>query len=346
MSSRLGQMIRESAQHDVGPLLQGDGAGAAVRRAVLKGLMHGGAGASDAAAAAAPIADAALSAVGSAGDAFLDPSKRMPGQVEYNMIIDAATGPNMLAAATIPAAVFMYDTTNTDRSQHFMRQAAQAQNIGENTMTRNLRSFSKQAGMFSAGAGRVVGGGAEPISDLLKKLIMKDGEVSLVRSGALGAGLLGAAGAADLMAPTADVWGYKLQKHLTDADDRTQLQDEALKGFVQSSSKGMGTLLTDIVGNAIGSAGQAAGNAALTFTQSAVFSRVMANDPMLSQASGADKELLIKAYGSMTRFAPDVATDEFAVKNYLREALMSSNGPDYSTLGNLARVNQSLTGDR
>jgi hypothetical protein len=266
-----------------------------------------------------------------------------------------------------------------------------------------MRSFSKHAGLFSGGAGRAVGGGMEPISDLLKRMMMttrdaditdavnaqapkflgqlKPGEnaykgqelldmarrahgddvhmnlndgriyqrVSELNKRNLyggGAAMLALAGTADLMAPTADVWGYKIQKGLTDSDDRTKLQDEALTGFVRSSSGGLGKVVSEMVGNAIGSAGHAAGNAALTFTQSAVFSRVMANDPMLSQATEADKALLIKAYGSMTRFAPDVATDEFAVKNYLREALMSANGPDYSTLGNLARVNQSLTGDR
>ena len=53
--------------------------------------------------------------------------------------------------------------------------------------------------------------------------------------------------------------------------------------------------------------------------------------------------MLEKAFKTMARFSPHLASDEFAVKNYLREALMSSSGgPDYGTIANLARANESI----
>lgn len=380
MSSSLGKLLRESAAQDVGPVLQGDGFFGPARRAWVKALLNTTSVGADAASVGAPTASAALDAVGNAGEAFLDPTRRMPGQAVADKTIDFLTTPTALAFVTLPGAAFLYNATNYDRQQGFMRHAARAQNIGESPMTSNIRSFSKHAGLFSTGAGRVAGGSMEPISDLLKKLIMRqessdisdiiasnprrflkgtideadavaqdylegarniygqnvkfdpssgtfthtEDVIDPIRVGMLAGGALTVGAAADLLAPTTDVWGYQIQKKLTDSDDRNKLQDEALTGFVRSSSGGLGKVVSEMVGNALGSAGSAAGNAALTFTQSAVFSRVMANDPMLSQATGPDKDLLMRAYKSMTRFAPDVATDEFAVKNYLREALMSS----------------------
>jgi hypothetical protein len=46
----------------------------------------------------------------------------------------------------------------------------------------------------------------------------------------------------------------------------------------------------------------------------------------------------------MIRFAPVLSTDKNAVRSYLREAVMSGAGPNYSTIKSLADAEHTVTG--
>lgn len=69
-----------------------------------------------------------------------------------------------------------------------------------------------------------------------------------------------------------------------------------------------------------------------------VFEQVTAIDPILAEA---DPGMLQQSYKTMTRFAPTLATDPFAVQSFLREAVTSGGGINYNTLKLLADAERS-----
>jgi hypothetical protein len=69
-----------------------------------------------------------------------------------------------------------------------------------------------------------------------------------------------------------------------------------------------------------------------------VLSKVMKDDII----SKADKPLMHSAYGTMVRFAPNLAADENAAKSFLREHAIYGTGPSYAALKNLADAEQAV----
>ena len=170
-----------------------------------------------------------------------------------------------------------------------------------------------------------------------------------LRAGGLALGALGLGSALDLLGGDRGAGGtmqYQLQKALFPVHERVRAEDEAVKAFANQAGKNTANMINDLLTQAVGGAATAAQNVGLSFSQEAMFQQAIDKDPVLQQADQQDLDMLRRAFKSMVRFAPQVATDEFAVSNFLREAMMAANGPDYATLGNLARVNRSLTGER
>jgi len=56
----------------------------------------------------------------------------------------------------------------------------------------------------------------------------------------------------------------------------------------------------------------------------------------------ADKALMHSTFGTMTRFAPNLAADENAAKSFLREHAIYNMGPSYAALKNLADAEQAV----
>jgi len=56
----------------------------------------------------------------------------------------------------------------------------------------------------------------------------------------------------------------------------------------------------------------------------------------------ADKTLMHSAFGTMKRFAPNLAADENAAKSFLREHAIYGTGPSYAALKNLADAEQAV----
>lgn len=113
------------------------------------------------------------------------------------------------------------------------------------------------------------------------------------------------------------------------------------QGAVSSFGKGLGDLgvqlLQDIASKAVAAAGNAGQNAA----RQAILSQLKHEDSILSQA---DDRVLMEAYHTMTRFAPTLSTDKNAVRSFLRQAVMSGTGADYSTIKHLADSERAVTG--
>jgi hypothetical protein len=72
-----------------------------------------------------------------------------------------------------------------------------------------------------------------------------------------------------------------------------------------------------------------------------ILKHLMADDPIISRANPTR---VMEAYISFKRFAPTLSTDLNATRSYLREALTMGAGPDFSTLANLAKAEQSVAG--
>lgn len=123
------------------------------------------------------------------------------------------------------------------------------------------------------------------------------------------------------------------------------LKDEAASSFAKETGKQTAGMLGDLTRMVAGHAANAIEGVPLSREQRRVFGHAVKMDPLLSGATDHEISMLERSFKTMVRFAPQLATDEFAVRNYLRESLMSSSGgPDYGTIGNLARTSQTIEG--
>lgn len=162
---------------------------------------------------------------------------------------------------------------------------------------------------------------------------------------ALGVGLGGGAGAVGLDAAFGEPDNpleYKLHQMLYSPESRVQAEDVMAKNIAQGRGRGAADILTRDMSRQHAEARRQE----LAPVQMDQFNRAVETDEYLQDATPEEKEMLGRAFSSMQRFAPELAQDEFAVRNYLRESLMSANGPDYATISNLARANRDITGER
>jgi len=299
----------------------------------------------------------------SGGSSILDKAIR-PGNVGLDAPVYAAIeartrdlrGPKMLmlggALATLPfAADRAYQAGTT------IAPLGQAQATGETLMTDPFTSFvqkrahEKTAGMFNR-LGTSLGGMGDVIGDLFRQTIRSGSHAvgQAPRYSVPGALALGAAGLAIgtgmdvLQGPSSVGTGmeYQLAKKFIPLGDRIQATDTAASAFLSQSGKNMANLLDESLRTGANAGLGAATRHNRSFNQDLQFSHAMSTDPLLRDATGQDKQLLRRSFNSMSRFSPDLATDEFAVKNFLRESMLASNGPDYATLGNMARVNEEI----
>jgi hypothetical protein len=152
-------------------------------------------------------------------------------------------------------------------------------------------------------------------------------------------------------ATTLDVLGEpmeaKLQSMAFPHFQTQSLKNRMFENLASESGKVTARGAGDFLGGLFGQGVGAVQNIPMSREQRRIFGHAVKTDPLLNAATANEKRTLERAFNSMTRFAPELATDEFAVKNFLRESLMSSaGGPDYSTLSNLARASQTLQGDQ
>ena len=142
----------------------------------------------------------------------------------------------------------------------------------------------------------------------------------------------------DPMAPLSHI----AQKKLFDVDDRVMIADEFVKNLAAQGGKNTANLATTLLTDAATQGVNAAKAVPMGTQQRAMAAGIIANDSMLNAATDAEKDMLVRSFGTMQRVAPTLAGDEFAVRNYLRESLVASNGPDYGTIANLARAEQAI----
>jgi hypothetical protein len=98
-------------------------------------------------------------------------------------------------------------------------------------------------------------------------------------------------------------------------------------------------LIKDMAAKAMAAAGHAGDAAART----AILQQLKKTDPVLAQA---DDKVLMESFHTMSRFAPVLSTDKNMVRSFLRQAVMSGSGPDFTTVKLLADSERAVTGER
>lgn len=177
-----------------------------------------------------------------------------------------------------------------------------------------------------------------------RHLLHEHDQLSLGRAlGTLGA--LGTAGVGYNALTTApdNPLQHRIQNMVYGPHANVRMEDEFLRGLSHQGGKETAGLVRQLVEQTTGQAADAAKSIPRGIQQSHMLQNIVQSDDMLRDATPQDQELLGRAYQTMQKFAPELASDEFAVRNYLREALMAANGPDYATISNLARANRDIT---
>jgi hypothetical protein len=112
---------------------------------------------------------------------------------------------------------------------------------------------------------------------------------------------------------------------------------------IGSFGKGLGDLGVQLLQDIASKAVAAVGNAGQNSARQAILQQLKTEDPVLSNA---DDRVLMEAYHTMSRFAPVLSTDKNAVRSFLRQAVMSGSGADFTTIKLLADSERAVTGEK
>jgi len=195
----------------------------------------------------------------------------------------------------------------------------------------------KTAEEFTKTAGGMAGKGA---IEAMKALVKAMGTTLTVpKAMGIGGGLAGIGLLSDVLEPTIETLGYRLQKATQPWQERIKLPDilaeAGAKGIGGGGADSLLGLAADIMQKATG--GISGGIAAMQ--RPGILKGLMQDDPVLANAEADD---LMQHFHTMAKFAPTLAMDQNAARSFLREAIMSQSGPDYGTIAGLARAEKNV----
>lgn len=156
------------------------------------------------------------------------------------------------------------------------------------------------------------------------------------------AAAVGGAGLGSILSQPDSTMGYQLNKGLFNNSlmDRVQADEVLMENFLKGLGGQAGKTVADMGRQGIESAGGAMQNAMVDRPkQRNVLNNLTSEDEILS---GVNPEDINQAYGTLSRFAPTLATDPNAVRSFLREAATTGGGADYASIANLARAEQTV----
>jgi hypothetical protein len=238
------------------------------------------------------------------------------------------------AAVGIPAAL-VFNQQAGDRTNELAQNAIQE---GRQVYASDKSFVEKKASLEQQLREKTAapGGFLQGLAGLGGKTLAGNGMVG----GALLGGGLGQLGNAlgSLTGQSGDTFGYRMNRSINPLTDRVKADETFASSFFQTAgsevAKGLAGLLKDMAGKAVSAATQGPAHAAMV-------QNLSASDGTISRA---DPALLANAYHTMQKFAPTLATDENAVRSFLREAVMAGNGPDYASIANLAKAESAIVG--
>ena len=142
-------------------------------------------------------------------------------------------------------------------------------------------------------------------------------------------------------APTADTFGYVVNRNIFDGLggllSRVKADETAANRVVEELSK---TLATRAVG-AFDSALAGAKERAKSPVRRAIMARLAQEDEIIGSANPED---MLRAYKTMSKFAPTISTDINAVRSFLRASAGHDGGIDPLTIKGLAEAENAATG--
>jgi hypothetical protein len=141
----------------------------------------------------------------------------------------------------------------------------------------------------------------------------------------------------EVFSPVAQAAGERLSEGMgLSPDPMQQTLQKGIDALAQQGAKEIAS------GLAIGAgAGMRAGLGALR--RPARFETMLQTDPVLMQAPPEQMPLLQQSYQALQRVAPRLSQEPFVVKNYLRDIMVTNQGPDHATLSSLARSEQTIS---
>ena len=140
----------------------------------------------------------------------------------------------------------------------------------------------------------------------------------------------------DVLKPVATSAGERMSEGLGLAPD--PWQQTLQQGIDALAVEGAQELARGIAGG-VGAAGRAGLNALRRPTS---FDAMISSDPVLMQAPPEQMPLLQQSYDAMQRVAPRLSQEPFVTKNFLRDIMVTNQGPDHATLSSLARSEQTI----
>jgi hypothetical protein len=166
---------------------------------------------------------------------------------------------------------------------------------------------------------------------------MPYGAGQLTGSAMSGLGQIVGSGGSEALKPTMGTMGYRMNRAMNPLMTRVKGDELFATSFINNlgseAAKGIMGLLKDVATKALTNVSQSPVHAKMVEV-------LQSGDPYLSRA---DPDQLSSAYHTMARFAPTLATDENAVRSFLRQAAEAGMGPDYASIKNLAESEKAVT---
>ncbi len=207
---------------------------------------------------------------------------------------------------------------------------------------------TKTSANFGPTIAKVLGMGADLGRDVVKVTGKTTDTIKGLSGATLGIGALGVLGGTlldsgleigrDATSPYMGTRGYLADKKRNDLFDRARMDEEAASSFAKTigseAATGVSSALASMFSTGVGGVEN-------LFNQTSL-DRLVKGDPILSAATKAESAMMRSAYEGASKIGPRVMSDPYVARNFLRETLVTGNGPDYATMQGIADAERSI----
>lgn len=212
--------------------------------------------------------------------------------------------------------------------------------------------FGKTAGRLGETISKAVGGVSTPLTHLGRATAQQfasDSPEALQAARdyllpALGVGVAGVGAGMVLdpleeyLSPALGVAGSDFSRQHQSIYQRADMDTVAARAFAETMGEEAAKGLSGLMGGALDQGKQVVQQRR---NMDNVHSMIT-NDPILSKATPEEKQLLQGAYQTASQVGPNAMAHPYAARNFLREVMVTGNGPDVATLKNLADTERAL----
>lgn len=156
------------------------------------------------------------------------------------------------------------------------------------------------------------------------------GAAALIGGGVVAGSL--ADNAAEMFAPTIEAQGTGFARSHTSLFDRAKMDQVAAESF----AKEMGSQAAQGISGLFGQAVNSGIDSVNETRQQGRVRQMITEDPILSRATKEEAGLMLDAYNTALNTGPTIMANPYAARNFLREVLVTGNGPDHASLKAIA----------